>query len=238
VKEWRNSDEYEGLLWSKYALGTPSIIIIATLTLFSSIGDISKIASNFATAQTRTNDTTIDLMTILGTPLYHSNNTKITSQRAIDVGQVSKTEVSIIEKGTMVRIGNVTNIATFNETYKTTKIIFSDGKGLITAGNGTSGNDTISWTSHDIGRINSDRSENYHGIIFFLGSNNTSSNGKLGFLGNTAALYTISVGSNGTTLRQIWQWKWDKERSRSRTNRIGKVEIDVVWVSHQYLHIA
>ncbi len=182
-------------------------IVITTITLFSSIGDISKIAGNFASVQSQTNDTTIDLRTMLGTPLYHSNNTKITSQRVIDVGEVPKTEVSIIEKGTMVGIGNVTNIATFIEIYKTNKIIFSDGKGIITAGNGIGGNDTIGWTSHDIGKINSDRSENYHGIMFFLGSNNTSSIGKLGFLGNTAALYTTSVGSNGTTLRQIWQWK-------------------------------
>jgi hypothetical protein len=182
-------------------------IIITTLTLLSSIGDISQKAGRFASAQTQTNDATIDLGTILGTPLYHSNNAKITSLRVIDVREVPKTEVSIIEKGTMVGIGNVTNIATFIETYKTNKIIFSEGKGIITAGNGIIGNDTIGWTSHDIGKINPDRSENYHGIMFFLDSNNTTSIGRLGFLSNTAALYTTSVASNGTTLRQIWHWK-------------------------------
>jgi hypothetical protein len=182
-------------------------IVTANLTLFSSICGISQIAGNFASAQTQTNNATIDLRTILGTPLYHSKNTMITSQRVIDVGEVPKTGVSIIEKGTMVGMGNVTNIATFIETYKTNKIIFSDGKGIITAGNGISGNDTIGWTSHDVGKINSDRSENYHGLMFFLGSNNTSSIGRLGFLSNTAALYATYVASNGTTLRQIWQWK-------------------------------
>jgi hypothetical protein len=64
----------------------------------------------------------------------------------------------------------------------------SEGKGMITAGNGINGNYTIGWTSHDIGKINFDRSVNYHGIMFFLGSNNnTSSIRKLGFLSNTAA---------------------------------------------------
>lgn len=182
-------------------------IVITPIILFSSIDNISQKAGKFANAQTKTNDATIDLRTVLGTPLYHSNNAKITSLRVIDVGEVPKTEVSIIEKGTMVGIGNVTNIATFIETYKTNKIIFSDGRGIITAGNGISGNGTIGWTSHDIGKISFDRGENYHGIMFFLGSNNTSSIGKLGFLSDTVALYTTSVASNGTTLRQIWQWK-------------------------------
>ncbi|HET7284625.1 MAG TPA: hypothetical protein VFI70_08060 [Nitrososphaeraceae archaeon] len=183
-------------------------IVIVALTLFSSSsGDLTRKSAEFASAQTQTSDATIDLRGILGTPLYHSNNAKITALRVIDVGEVPKTEVSIIEKGTMVGIGNVTNIATFIEIYKTNKIVFSEGKGMITAGNGIAGDDTITWTSHDIGKINSDKSENYHGIMFFLGGNNTSSIGKLGFLSNTAALYTTSVANNGTTLRQIWQWK-------------------------------
>jgi hypothetical protein len=182
-------------------------IVIVTLTLFSSSDDIAQKAGKFASAQTQTSDAAIDLKGMLGTPLYYSNNSKMTALRVIDVGEVPKTEVSIIEKGTMVGIGNVTNVGTFVTTHKTNRIVFTEGKGIITVGNGISGNDTIGWTSHDIGRINSDRSENYHGIMFFLGSNSTSSIGKLGFLSNTAALYTTSVASNGTTLRQIWQWK-------------------------------
>lgn len=186
-----------------------SFIVIVALTLFSSSsGDVTQKSVEFAGAQTQTSDANIDLRGILGTPLYHSNNTKITALRVIDVAEVPKTEVSIIEKGTMVGIGNVTNIATFIEIDKTNKIIFSEGKGMITAGNDIGGGDTITWTSHDIGKINSDKSENYHGIMFFLGggNNNTSSIGKLGFLSNTAALYTTSVANNGTTVRQIWQW--------------------------------
>jgi hypothetical protein len=58
----------------------------------------------------------------------------MTALRVIDVGEVPKTEVSIIEKGTMVGIGNVTNIGTFVATYKTNRIIFGEGKGIITLG--------------------------------------------------------------------------------------------------------
>ena len=94
---------------------------------------------------------------------------------------------------------------------KPKKIIFGEGKGIITAENSGSGGDSsdiITWTSHDIGKINSDRSENHHGIMFFIGgSSDISSNGKLGFLNNTASLYRTSVSANGTTFRQIWQWK-------------------------------
>ena len=187
------------------------IIITATLTSFSS--DLIQKSSKFASAQVQTNNnnaTTINLREILGTPLYHLNSGKITALRVIDVGEVPKTEVSVMERGTMVGIGNVTNIGTFIETYKTNKIIFGEGKGIITPENGSGGggSDIITWTSHDIGKINSDRSESYHGIMFFsLDSNIISYNGKLGFLNNTAAIYTTSVGANGSTLRQIWQWK-------------------------------
>lgn len=47
-------------------------------------------------------------------------------------------------------IGNVTNIGTFIETYKTNKIIFGEGKGLMTTENG---GDIISWVSYDKGSL-------------------------------------------------------------------------------------
>lgn len=97
------------------------IIITATLTSFSS--DLIQKSSKFASAQVQTNNnnaTTINLREILGTPLYHLNSGKITALRVIDVGEVP-TEVSVMERGTMVGIGNVTNIGTFIETYKPTK---------------------------------------------------------------------------------------------------------------------
>jgi hypothetical protein len=55
-------------------------IVIVTLTLFSSNGGIAQKADKFASVQTQTSDTAIDLKGILGTPLYYSNNAKMTAQ--------------------------------------------------------------------------------------------------------------------------------------------------------------
>jgi hypothetical protein len=117
-------------------------------------------------AQTQTNNEATDLKGILGTPLYNSNFAKITSLRVIDV-EIPKTEMSIIEKGTMLGIGDVTNIGTIVATYKNSGTVF--GEGIITVGNdGISSNDSIGWTSYDRGKINSDRSQNYHDLMFFM----------------------------------------------------------------------
>jgi hypothetical protein len=117
-------------------------IVIVTSTLFSSSDDIAQKAGKFASARTQTSNAAIDLKGMLGTPLYHSNNAKMTALRVIDV-EVPRTEMSIMEKGSMLGIGNVTNVGTFIATYKTNRIIFGDGKGIITVGNGISGNDTM-----------------------------------------------------------------------------------------------
>jgi hypothetical protein len=55
-------------------------IVIVTLTLFSSNGGIAQKADKFASAQTQTSDAAIDLKGILGTPLYYSNNAKMTAE--------------------------------------------------------------------------------------------------------------------------------------------------------------
>jgi hypothetical protein len=39
---------------------------------------------------------------------------------------------------------------------------------MITTGNNIGGDDTISSASYDIGNINSDKSEIYHGIMLFF----------------------------------------------------------------------
>jgi hypothetical protein len=132
-------------------------------------------------------------------PLYHSNIGKVTSIKILNVTGFPRTEVSFTENGTMVDIGNVTNIGTFLETNKSDKSISGQGKGIIATTDG----DLVMWTSYDLGQINSDKSEKYRGIIFF----DAVSRGKLDFLNNTVGLYTSDVGSNGSSLRQIWQWK-------------------------------
>lgn len=140
------------------------------------------------------NDTEISV-----SPLYHSNTGKVTSIKILNGTGFPRTEVSFTENGTMVGIGYVTNIGTFLETNKSDKTISGQGKGIITTTDG----DLVMWTSYDLGQINSDKSEIYRGIIFF----DAVSKGKLDFLNNTVGLYISDVGSNGSSLRQIWQWK-------------------------------
>jgi hypothetical protein len=140
------------------------------------------------------NDTGISV-----SPLYHSNIGKVTSIKILNVTGFARTEVSFTENGTMVGIGYVTNIGTFLETNKSDKTISGQGRGIITTTDG----DLVMWTSYDLGQINSDKSEKYRGIIFF----DAVSKGKLDFLNNTVGLYASDVGSNGSSLRQIWQWK-------------------------------
>jgi len=132
-------------------------------------------------------------------PLYHSNIGKVTSIKMLNVTGFPRTEVSFTENGTMVGIGNVTNIGTFLETNKSDKTISGQGRGIITTIDG----DLVMWTSYDLGQINSVNGEKYRGIIFF----DAVSKGKLDFLNNAVGLYTSDVGSNGSSLRQIWQWK-------------------------------
>ncbi|MGB8100348.1 MAG: hypothetical protein WCE96_01585, partial [Nitrososphaeraceae archaeon] len=73
------------------------------------------------------NDTEISL-----SPLYHSIIGKVTSIKILNVTGFPRTEVSFTENGTMVGIGNVTNIGTFLETNKSDKSISGQGKGIIT----------------------------------------------------------------------------------------------------------
>lgn len=136
---------------------------------------------------------------MLTSSIYQSTSGKVTGVKILNVTGLPRTEESFIENGTILDIGSVTNMGTFLETYKSTKIIFGQGKGIITAEKG----DVVNWVSYDLGQINSDKSENYRGIIFF----NTVSKGALDFLNNTIGLYTTTVGTDGSSLRQIWQWK-------------------------------
>lgn len=133
-------------------------------------------------------------------PLYESIAGKLTGIRILNDTKLHKTEVSFTENGTMSVIGNVTNTGTFLETFRSNETIFGQGRGIImSTGNG----EFINWTSYDLGQISPDKSERYRGIILF----DALSNGTFDFLNNTIGLYTTDVGSNGSSMRQIWLWK-------------------------------
>jgi hypothetical protein len=170
-------------------------IAILGIGLFIAIDEASAIEkkpANLLIASAKINDLEFS-------PLYHSNSGKVTNIKTLATAPFHKTEVSFTENGTINGIGDVTNKGTFEETFKTDKIINGKGKGVIVTNDGQ----IAEWTSNDVGKINHDRSERYQGVIFF----SVFSNGKLTFLNNTVGLYTTNVGSNGSSLRQIWQWK-------------------------------
>ena len=64
-------------------------------------------------------------------------------------GTPPKIEQSIIENGALKGVGNVTNIETWTNTFKSPTIVYGVGQGIITT---SDGQDMATWTGYDIGR--------------------------------------------------------------------------------------
>ena len=108
----------------------------------------------------------------------------------------------------MKGVGNVTNLATWINTYKSAKIFYAVGKGVITAENG----EMATWIASDIGRPDDKGVITYRGLIFFNTATNSSSSagGKLAFLDNIEALFITQVNvssSNRPQATKMWEWK-------------------------------
>ena len=58
---------------------------------------------------------------------------------------------------------NITNQATWTNTFKTAKIVYGVGKGVITTENG----EMATWIANDIGRSDNKGVITYRGLIFF-----------------------------------------------------------------------
>jgi len=106
----------------------------------------------------------------------------------------------------MKGVGNVTNLATWINTYKTAKIVYAVGKGVITAENG----EMATWIASDIGRPDDKGVITYRGLIFFNTATNSSSSagGKLAFLDNIEALFITQVNvssSNRPQATKMWE---------------------------------
>lgn len=107
--------------------------------------------------------------------------------------------MSSIENGTIKGVGNVTNIATWTNTFRSPTINYGVGQGVITT---SDGQDMATWTGYGVGKSNIKGVMTYHDIIFF----NTNSTGKLAFLKNLTGLHTSEVAGNKQTAK-IWEWK-------------------------------
>ena len=131
-------------------------------------------------------------------PFYESNVWKLIGQ-AVSNNAAPQVQVSIVENGTMKGVGNVTNLETWWDTYKTPTIINALGRGILTTKDGQ----MATWTAQDVGRINLNTGiTTYNGIMFF----NTNSTGSLAFLNNLAGLH-ITQTDNSMRTTNIWEWK-------------------------------
>ena len=137
-------------------------------------------------------------LVIAQSPFYESKVWKLIGQ-AVSNNAAPQVQVSIVENGTMKGVGNVTNLETWSDTYKTPTIINALGRGILTTKDGQ----MATWTAQDVGRINLNTGiTTYNGIMFF----NTNSTGSLAFLNNLAGLH-ITQTDNSMRTTNIWEWK-------------------------------
>jgi hypothetical protein len=146
------------------------------------------------TAKTLTNKSLV----VAQSPFYESHVGKLIGQVVSNSG-APQVQLSIVENGTMKGVGNVTNLETWWDTYKTPTIINGVGHGILTTKDGQ----MATWIAHSIGRININTGvRTFKGIMFF----NTNSTGSLGFLNNLAGLFIRQTNGNMRTA-EIWEWK-------------------------------
>ena len=137
-------------------------------------------------------------LVVAQSPFYESKVWKLIGQ-AVSNSAAPQVQVSVVENGTMKGVGNVTNLETWWDTYKTPTIINALGRGILTTKDGQ----MATWTAQDVGRINLNTGiTTYNGIMFF----NTASTGSLAFLNNLAGLHITQTDSSMRTTN-IWEWK-------------------------------
>ena len=137
-------------------------------------------------------------LVVAQSPFYESKVWKLIGQ-AVSNSAAPQVQVSLVENGTMKGVGNVTNLETWWDTYKTPTIINALGRGILTTKDGQ----MATWTAQDVGRINLNTGvTTFTGIMFF----NTNSTGSLAFLNNLAGLHIIQTDSSMRSTK-IWEWK-------------------------------
>lgn len=141
-------------------------------------------------------------------PFYEATSGKVISQRVLDTSEgLPPVELSIIQNASIEGVGNITNLATWTNTFKTTKVVYGVGKGVITTENG----EMATWIANDIGRSDEKGVITYRGLIFFNTVNSSSTTGgKLAFLNNMEALFITQVNVSSSDRPQVtkmWEWK-------------------------------
>ncbi len=129
--------------------------------------------------------------------IYQTKEGIISYQKVVNVIGEPQLESSVIEHGILTGIGNVTDIQTWINTYRTSNTTFGEGKGIMISADGQ----MAPWIGYGIGQIQDNDTTLYKDIIIF--SNNATGNMK--FLDNQIGLEIATVeGSNQTT--KILKW--------------------------------
>lgn len=140
----------------------------------------------------------IENLMVSENPFYAANTGKIIGQRVLSVAEGPvQIEQSIMENGLVKNVGNVTNIATWVNTFRSENVIYGVGNGIMSTDDGQ----MATWTAHDIGHTDDKGVITYRGVMFF----NANPSGVLGFLNNVAGLYITQVEGDKQTTK-IWQW--------------------------------
>ncbi len=129
--------------------------------------------------------------------LYEAKEGKLIYQRVVNVIGNPQIEESAIEHGILSGIGNVTNVQTWLDTYRTSNIIYGEGKGIMISADGQ----MAPWIAYDIGQIQNNGTIFYKGITIF----NNYATGNMKFLDNQVGLEITKVGGNNQTTK-ILKW--------------------------------
>ena len=180
------------------------IVVLLSITSIIIVVPIEKgdaISSSPSVILSNNSNATTSLGLIATTPFYESKAGKIIGQRIVSTGNgtTPQIEVSVIENGTIKGVGNVTSLGTWTNTFRSPRINYGFGQGVITTADGQ---DMATWTAYGVGKSNIKGVITYHDIIFF----NTNSTGKLAFLKNLEGLSIASDDGNKIT-QKIYEWK-------------------------------
>ncbi len=130
--------------------------------------------------------------------IYEAKEGKLIYQRMVNVIGNPQIEESIITHGILTGIGNVTNIHTWTDIYKTHNTTFGEGKGVMISENGQ----MAPWIGYDLGQIQNNGTIIYKGIVFF----NNNATGNMKFLNNVIGLKIATYEGNNQTTK-IFQWQ-------------------------------
>jgi hypothetical protein len=136
------------------------IVVLLSITSIIIVVPIEKgnaISSSPSVIPSNNNNSNSNATTSLGlvatSPFYESKVGKIIGQRIVSTGNgtTPQIEVSVIENGTIKGVGNVTSLGTWTNTFKSPRINYGFGQGVITTADGQ---DMATWTGYGVGKSN------------------------------------------------------------------------------------